>query len=172
MDAVLASLFARLAEMTTKRTATAIIDKIAVVKAKKQDAETIQVLSEIINSLISDREELIIIAQGLKEQLVSQQISDSDIRQVDETALPVLRNISAQGSEDPGKADAAMATLQPLLSQDTLKVLQILGFNYREAIGEPLTQVVRSYVCSLEKRPSSSTRSGSRQKNNNHVKRS
>lgn len=164
MDAVLASLFARLAEMTTKRTATAIIDKIAVVKAKKQDAETIQVLSEIINSLISDREELIIIAQGLKEQLVSQQISDSDIRQVVETALPVLRNISAQGSEDPGKADAAMATLQPLLSQDTLKVLQILGFNYREAIGEPLTQVVRSYVCSLEKRPSSSTRSGSRQK--------
>ena len=171
MDAVLASLFARLAEMVTKRTATTISDTIAAVKAKKQDAETIQVLSEIINSLISDREELITIAQGLKEQLVSQQISDSDIRQVVETVLPVLRNISAQGSGNPGKTDAAMVTLQPLLSQDTLKVLQILGFNYREAIGEPLTQVVRSYVCSLEKRPSPSTRSGSRQKNNNHVKR-
>lgn len=164
MDAVLASFFACLAEMATKRTTATISDTIAAVKVKKQDAEIMQVLSEIINSPISDREELITVTQGLKGRLVSQQISDSDIRQVVETVLPILRNISAQGSEDPGKADAAMVTLQPLLSQDTLKILQILGFNYREAIGEPLTQVVRSYVCSLEKRPSSSTRSGSRQK--------
>lgn len=154
MDATLIALFARLTEISATRTATAIADRIATVKAKKQDAETIQVLSEIVNSLISDREELIIIAQGLKEQLVSQQISDADIDHVVGTVLPVLETISSQGGGSKQETTAFMDTVRPILSHDTLKVLQILGFNYRKAIGEPLTEVVHSYVASLENKPS------------------
>lgn len=165
MDATLIALFTRLTEISATRTATAIADRIATVKAKKQDAETIQVLSEIVNSLISDREELIGIARALKEQLVSQQISDADIDHVVGTVLPVLETISSQGEGSKQETAAFMETVRPLLSRDTLKVLQTLGFNYRKAIGEPLTQVVHSYVVSLEKKPEKTqTKRNSRQR--------
>jgi len=60
---------------------------------------------------------------------------------------------------------AFMDTVRPILSHDTLKVLQILGFNYRKAIGEPLTEVVHSYVASLENKPSKTqTKRNSRQR--------
>lgn len=153
MDAALIALFARLAEISATQTATAIVDRIAAVKARNKDAETIQVLSETVNSLISDREELIGIARALKEQLVSQQISDADIDHVVNTVLPVLETISSQGGGSKQETAAFMDTVRPILSHDTLKVLQTLGFNYHKAIGEPLTQVVHSYVASLEKKP-------------------
>ena len=154
MDAALIALFARLAEISATQTATAIVDRIAAVKARNKDAETIQVLSETVNSLISDREELIGIARALKEQLVSQQISDADIDHVVNTVLPVLETISSQGGGSKQETAAFMDTVRPIRFQDTLKVLQILGFNYRKAIGEPLTEVVHSYVVSLENKPS------------------
>lgn len=154
MDAALIALFARLAEISATQTATAIVDRIAAVKARNKDAETIQVLSETVNLLISDREELIGIARALKEQLVSQQISDADIDHVVNTVLPVLETISSQGGGSKQETAAFMDTVRPILSHDTLKVLQILGFNYRKAIGEPLTEVVHSYVVSLENKPS------------------
>mgnify|MGYP007014603440 FL=1 len=154
MDAALIALFARLAEISATQTATAIVDRIAAVKARNKDAETIQVLSETVNLLISDREELIGIARALKEQLVSQQISDADIDHVVNTVLPVLETISSQGGGSKQETAAFMDTVRPILSHDTLKVLQILGFNYRKAIGEPLTEVVHSYVVSLENNPS------------------
>ena len=152
MDAALIALFARLAEISATQTATAIVDRIAAVKARNKDAETIQVLSETVNSLISDREELIGIARALKEQLVSQQISDADIDHVVNTVLPVLETISSQGGGSKQETAAFMDTVRPILSHDTLKVLQTLGFNYHKAIGEPLTQVVHRYVASLEKK--------------------
>lgn len=34
-----------------------------------------------------------------------------------------------------------MQTMIQLLNKDTLKTMQLLGFNYREAIGQPLTEV-------------------------------
>lgn len=154
MDAALIALFARLAEISATQTATAIVDRIAAVKARNKDAETIQVLSETVNLLISDREELIGIARALKEQLVSQQISDADIDHVVNTVLPVLETVSSQGGGSKQETAAFMDTVRPILSHDTLKVLQIIGFNYRKAIGEPLTEVVHSYVASLENKPS------------------
>ena len=33
-----------------------------------------------------------------------------------------------------------------LLNKDTLKTMQLLGFNYKEAIGRPLTNLVASMI--------------------------
>ncbi|VEG28345.1 Uncharacterised protein [Actinomyces howellii] len=148
MDPVVATLLANLAEISARNTTSAIIDKINTAKAKKRDEETIQILSEIVNALIQDREDLVTVAQGLKQQLVSQQISDDDIKHIVETVVPLIETI---GNFGENQSVAAVEPLRPLLSQDTLKVLQTLGFSYREAIGEPLTSVVRSYISSLEK---------------------
>lgn len=38
--------------------------------------------------------------------------------------------------------------LEKLLSVETVTVLQLLGFNFRQAIGEPLTQLVRRLIAS------------------------
>lgn len=38
--------------------------------------------------------------------------------------------------------------IQPLLSVETVTVLQLLGFNFRKAIGEPLTEFVAKLILS------------------------
>ena len=39
-----------------------------------------------------------------------------------------------------------MNQLVALLNKDTLKTMQLLGFNYKEAIGEPLTEVCSNAI--------------------------
>lgn len=39
-----------------------------------------------------------------------------------------------------------MKQLVALLNKDTLKTMQLLGFNYKEAIGEPLTEVCSNAI--------------------------
>lgn len=36
--------------------------------------------------------------------------------------------------------------LEPLLSVQTFKILQLLGFNFREAVGLPLTKLIKSSI--------------------------
>lgn len=35
----------------------------------------------------------------------------------------------------------------------TLTILQLLGFNFRQAIGEPLTDLLRDYILSVKPNP-------------------
>ena len=46
---------------------------------------------------------------------------------------------------EDGKEDS-MKQLVALLNKDTLKTMQLLGFNYKEAIGEPLTEVCSNAI--------------------------
>jgi hypothetical protein len=50
---------------------------------------------------------------------------------------------------DPGQGVTTEETidmLKPLLSAETLAVLQVLGFNFKQAIGEPLTVLLRELI--------------------------
>lgn len=42
--------------------------------------------------------------------------------------------------------------LKELISVDTLKTMQLLGFNYKAAIGEPLTEICANAISSLSKK--------------------
>ena len=42
--------------------------------------------------------------------------------------------------------------LLSLISVDTLRAMQLLGFNYKAAIGEPLTKLCADKISSLGKR--------------------
>lgn len=46
--------------------------------------------------------------------------------------------------------------LSPLISKETLTILQLLGFNFRKAIGEPLTVLLQKLI--LSKQPLDSER--------------
>ena len=42
----------------------------------------------------------------------------------------------------------SILSLRPLLSKETFNILQLLGFNYKKAIGEPLTELINGLITS------------------------
>ena len=69
MDQQLIDLGVKLSEALVKNTASAIFTKIKASKAKKDDKETINELEEIIQDLISDKNELLQISQAYQQEL-------------------------------------------------------------------------------------------------------
>ena len=45
--------------------------------------------------------------------------------------------------------------IKELISVDTLKTMQLLGFNYKAAIGEPLTLMLKNFILSKVVEPDS-----------------
>lgn len=152
IDPQLVDLGIRLGEAGARNTASMILDKIRVAKTKKGEKETINELEEIINNLIADKNELVQIAQAYKQELVAQQISEKDIKYITTNVVPVLKQLSQQTSSGPSSGTANMEqtidTLAPLLSVEALTVLQLIGFNYKQAIGEPLTLLLQKLIIS------------------------
>jgi hypothetical protein len=145
MDPELQALGVRLAESVVRNTASAIADRIGVLKAKKQDQQTIADLEEIVNGLIADKSEVVRIAQAYQEELVAQRISGSDVQYITTNIVPVLKKLIESGTPDAGQASQSqevMNLIEPILSVETVTVLQLLGFNFRKAIGQPLTELV------------------------------
>jgi hypothetical protein len=152
MDPQLEALGAQLANTTIRNTAGSIADRIQAVKARKKDQETIAELEEIVYSLIEDKSELARIAQAYEEELVAQRISASDIEYISTHLVPLVEQI-IEASEDGSSEDSTarqeyVRLIQPLLSVETVTLLQLIGFNFRKAIGEPLTELVSKLILS------------------------
>ena len=143
-----AELGLKLAEAAVRNTAGAIASKIQATKAKKNNEGTIQELEEIINTLVSDKNELVRIAQAYEQEFVAQQISKKDIEYITTKFIPVLKDLIKQTSADDAKLQKTIDDLTPLLSVETLTVMQLLGFNYKEAIGKPLTLLLQRAITS------------------------
>ena len=142
IDLQVADLTARLGETVLRNTASAISHKIQTVKAKKIDQETINELEEIINNLVADKNELVQIAQAYDQEFVAQQISQEDIEYITDSFIPVLKEVIKQTSSNENGAAAenlvrTVDGLAPLLSVEMLTILQLVGFNFKKAIGEP-----------------------------------
>src|SRR6266480_24463 len=153
VDPQIADLGIRLGETAIRNTAGAIADRIQTAKAKRSDKETINELEEIINSLISDKNELVQIAQAYEQEFVAQQISQEDIEYITKSFIPVLKKLIEQTSSGENSAAAAniensIDVLTPLLSVEMLTVLQLVGFNFKNAIGEPLTLLLQKFITS------------------------
>ena len=109
---------------------------------------------EIINELLSEREEAVRIAQAYKSELEKVVISDEDIEHLHNTVsriLEVIKNLQDDNSEDNNQVNEQIQTyeqIKELISIDTLKTMQLLGFNYKSAIGEPLTLMLRNFILS------------------------
>lgn len=127
----------------------AIRDKIRATKAKNNNEETINNLEEIINNLIAEKNELISIAQTYDEQLVSQKISEEDIKYITTNILPLLEKLIENGDqENVGNNRENIEIFKPLLAKETFNILQLLGFNFKKAIGEPLTELINGLISS------------------------
>lgn len=150
---ILSEMATNLTTLAVKGTVTAIHSKIESVKTEK-NAETLRATyDEIINEILSEREQAIRIAQAYKEELDKVQISDEDIKHLHNTVsklLDVIKRFS------PQKEDvlSSIEPLKDLISVDTLKTMQLLGFNYKAAIGEPLTQLCANAIDGISKKNS------------------
>ena len=142
----IAELGVSLAKMAVSGTVTAVNTKIRAIQTEK-DAEKIRnAYDEIVNELISEREEAIRIAQVYKAELDRIVISDDDMEHLHTTATRLL-DLFTQFS--PNTDVTAFEKLKDLISVDTLKTMQLLGFNYKAAIGEPLTQICADAISNL-----------------------
>lgn len=145
----LTKIVAEFALARTKNTAEYISDKLKGIKASSNKDEIIVNLEGIIFDLISDKNELIRISDAYQEQLVAQRISDEDIDFITEEIIPILEDLLlANDGEDAQKLKEAIDTFRPILSKETFSIMQLLGFNFKHALGEPLTKLIRASILS------------------------
>jgi len=102
----------------------------------------------MINELIADKAEIARIAQIYQDELVAQRISTEDITYITETVVPLVKKVIETSETTSQEVTQAIEILSTLVSVEAVNVLQILGFNYRQAIGEPLTQLARGAILS------------------------
>ncbi len=169
MDETYASALAEmgisLTTLAVKGTATAINSKIKSIKDEKNLEKVRNTYDEIISELLSEREEAIRIAQAYKTELDRIVISDEDIQHLHNTVSRVLEIIKSfqllsamsKGEDEVQKVTAQVSSyeqLKELISVDTLKTMQLLGFNYKAAIGDPLTKICANAITSLGEKKS------------------
>lgn len=134
--------------LAVKGTASTVQKRISASKAKRDDKKTIELYDEIVNELIEERAEAIRIAQSYKTELERYEISDKDIEHLNNTisaVLDILKNMS------PNTDIESFEKFKDLITVDTLKSMQLLGFNYKKAIGEPLTELCATKIVGLNK---------------------
>ncbi len=137
---VIVKLASNLIEVSARNTATYIADKIRTSKAKRNEKETINELEEIIQNLLNDKLEIQRIAQAYEQELTSQKITESDIEYITNNLLPIFSKVI------PDSQKENFEQIKSLLSVETLTIMQLLGFNYKRAIGEPLTLLVQKTI--------------------------
>lgn len=152
IDPQVAELGVRLGEVAVRNAASGISDRIRKARAKKQNQETINELEEIVNDLLADKSEIVQIARAYEQELVAQKISESDVEYITSRLIPKLKEFmertAASQGESTQQAQEMIDLLSPLLSIETITVLQLIGFNFKRAIGEPLTTVVSQMIIS------------------------
>ena len=141
LDNTIVELGTQLGILAAKNTASTIYNKISVLKLKKADEKTIAEYEEIINDLITEKQELIRIANAYKQQYENINISDEDMEYLHNT----LR-IALESTSPDGKIDENINVALALLNKDTLKTMQLIGFNYKEGIGRPLTELCEEWI--------------------------
>lgn len=141
------TLGAELATIVGQKSVETIFDKIKTVKQKGNKDEIISNLEEIINDLISDKNRLIQISQAYEENLITQKITQDEIDYITNSIIPLLEEFLKQSNQDDsGKIQEGINTIKPILSKEIFNIMQILGFNFKKAIGEPLTELLAAFI--------------------------
>lgn len=130
---------------------TAIYTRVEAIRSRKVDDRTANELQGIITEVLDENAKLLRIAHALESELVAQRITDADIKYITDTVLPALKKLADQMGDSMDaaslqNAEDAIEAIETLLSVDMLKVLQLVGFNFKQAIGEPLTLLIQKLI--------------------------
>lgn len=138
MDPVLQQAGVDLAAIAAKNTASSIFDRVRAARARRETDETIGELEAVVNDLIADKLELQRVAEVYREAVAAQTISDEDLAFIAEHLVPILNTLGVPEVD----------RFQPLLSSEFLRIAQALGFSFKQAIGQPLTEVAAAQIAS------------------------
>lgn len=83
----------------------------------------------------------------MRDHLVAESIGRGDITYITDKLLPTVEELMGLGGGDEEQSEA-LAVVKKLVSKEMLTILQLVGFNYKRAIGEPLTRVVENLITS------------------------
>lgn len=145
MNPDISQIAAQLGEVVARNAASAVSSRVSAVRARKLDQEAMNELTELVNDLIADKNELIGIATAFEQELVAQRISDKDIGYITTTLIPVVEKLAGLAGENE-EAGEALDAVKSLVTPETLTIMQLVGFNFRRAIGEPLTTLVERLI--------------------------
>ncbi len=145
MDEHSARLAAAFAEITVKNMYDWANNKINLAREKKTAEEKQNAYEEIINTLLNEKMEMERIAGEYKNLYENVTISDEEIDHLQKTIKGAV-NILSDHVEGVSKHQDSISLLTELISKDAIKTMQLLGFNYKEAIGQPLTEVCASSI--------------------------
>lgn len=95
--------------------------------------------------MLAEREDVIRTAQVYKEAYESVSINDEDIEYLHNTLEEII-SIIEKYQVLSNEQVQPLHQLVELLNKDTLKTMQLLGFNYKEAIGKPLTEACANAI--------------------------
>ena len=137
IETEIASAGVSLAVIASKNIASSVSNRFQAIRTKKSLEEACNSYEEIINDLIADRSQLIAIAQAYEAELKRYTLTDEDIEHLQSTASAAL---DAVATFSPESDLDGFRSLKSLISVDTLKAMQLLGFDYKKAIGDPLTE--------------------------------
>ncbi len=140
MEDPITTLAKQLATVVISNTATIVADRVKTARVNKDKDKTIAALEEIINELVSDKSELTRIAQAYEQEFVSQKITEKELKYITDNVLPLLDKFIPQNQKE------TVDQIKSLLSVETLAIMQLLGFNYKRAIGEPLTTLLQKTI--------------------------
>lgn len=146
MDPEVQQLASQLAASAVRNTATMVADQVKTVTAKKRDREAVAELEQIISELLADKAEITRIAQAYQEQLVAQKITDEEVKFLADTVVPTLKKVVMATGTSQAELDKILPPLEALISVQTVTVLQLFGFNFKKAVGEPLTDLVARFI--------------------------
>lgn len=131
--------------LAVKGTTAKINSKIQSMKTEREADKLRNSYDDIVNELLSERADALRIAQIYKEQYEQVTIKDEDIEYLHNTLIRIISLFSSFGNVTEEQS-ASFRQIAGLLNKDTLKTMQLLGFNYREAIGEPLTEICANAI--------------------------
>lgn len=156
MNEVMAGVATQLATLIGNETVTAVNSKIAAMKTEKDIGKVKQNYENILNNLLNERAEAIRIAQTYKSELEKVEISDEDIEHLHNTVERLIEIVKSflikqnngENNQEIQEQINSFEQIKELISIDTLKTMQLLGFNYKKAIGSPLTMILRNFILS------------------------
>ena len=140
MQDSITALTKQLAIVVLNNTATQVADNVEKARAQIDKEKTTAALEQIINELVRDKAELTRIAQAYEQELASQKITKKELEYITENILPLLDKFIPEDQKE------TVEQLSSILSVETLAVMQLLGFNYKRAIGEPLTVLLQKTI--------------------------
>lgn len=144
----LVSLATTLGEIAIRNTAAVVASRVSAIRARKNDREAVNELVELVNELLDDKTQLVSIARSFEDELVAQRISDEDITFITSELVPAAEKLFAAGGAVDDETQQQIDLIKSVLTPDLLKIMQLVGFNYRRAIGEPLTSLVERLILS------------------------